>query len=157
MKPFAWFETTVPSVGIPKSPVSHLPFLFSSWKHATAYVPAGIGSKAHVDAAFAIEHHRLWSAAVGSVGNPLAELYTVQPTCPLFECRWVTRMVRTAVGIVSAPDAEVARSAAAVTMVRSAVFKFGTCRAVVRVRVDSLVVIVITSEPSDGYTIETVS
>jgi len=30
MNPFAWFETTVPSAGIPKSPVSHLPFLFSS-------------------------------------------------------------------------------------------------------------------------------
>jgi len=30
MKPFAWFEATVPSVGIPKRPVSSLPFLFSS-------------------------------------------------------------------------------------------------------------------------------
>jgi hypothetical protein len=36
MKPLAWFETTVPSFGIPKSPVSSLPFPFSSWRHATA-------------------------------------------------------------------------------------------------------------------------
>ena len=36
MKPFAWFETTVPSFGIPKSPVSSLPFPFSSWRQATA-------------------------------------------------------------------------------------------------------------------------
>jgi hypothetical protein len=30
MNPFAWFETTVPSVGMPNRPVSSLPFLFSS-------------------------------------------------------------------------------------------------------------------------------
>jgi len=36
MNPFAGFEATVPSVGMPKRPVSSLPFLFSSWKHATA-------------------------------------------------------------------------------------------------------------------------
>jgi hypothetical protein len=58
MKPFAWFDTTVPSFGIPKMPVSSLPFLFSSWKQATAYVPAAIGSKAHVAELLPIVHQR---------------------------------------------------------------------------------------------------
>jgi hypothetical protein len=36
MNPLAWFDTTVPSVGMPKSRVSHFPFPFSSWKQAIA-------------------------------------------------------------------------------------------------------------------------
>jgi hypothetical protein len=36
MVPFASFEAAVPSFGMPNSPVSSLPFPFSSWKQATA-------------------------------------------------------------------------------------------------------------------------
>jgi hypothetical protein len=36
MKPFALFDATVPSLGIPNMPVSSFPLPFSSWKHATA-------------------------------------------------------------------------------------------------------------------------
>jgi hypothetical protein len=35
-KPLASFEAAVPSVGMPKTLVSSLPFRLSSWKHATA-------------------------------------------------------------------------------------------------------------------------
>ena len=74
MKPLAWLETTVPSVGMPKRPVSSLPFLFSSWMHATAYVPAGMGSNAQVEAPFSIGHQRRCRASDASVGKPFAEL-----------------------------------------------------------------------------------
>ena len=102
MNPFAWFDTTVPSVGMPKNPVSHLPFPFSSWKQATAYVPDGIGSKRHIDSEPSIEHQVFWMGVLESFGNPFSEPKSKHPERPRSFRKPTRRTERTPVWTASA-------------------------------------------------------